>query len=84
MLETFNWGIIGPGSIADEFANDLRLASNARHRVGAVFSYKIDKAEDFAGEKKANEFFGSIHDFLKHASIDAAYIATPQIGRAHV
>ncbi len=76
-MKNFNWGIIGTGNIAKEFADDLKLAKSANHNLSAVLSYKKEKAAEFAEENGATKYFDSIHEFVKYAKIDAVYIATP-------
>jgi predicted dehydrogenase len=76
-MDTFTWGIIGPGNIATEFAHDLDLIKTARHRVGAVLSHNLDKAAAFAQKEDAPQYFEHINDFTSQAHIDAVYIATP-------
>ena len=76
-MKTFTWGIIGPGNIATEFANDLVHIKDVRHRIGAVCSHNIEKAADFAEKEDAPQYFGDLGSFLNHAKVDAVYIATP-------
>lgn len=76
-MDTFTWGIIGPGNIATEFAQDLSLIRNAHHRVGAVVSHDLDKAAGFAEKEDAPQYFDNMDDFVKKAAVDAVYIATP-------
>lgn len=75
-MEKFIWGVIGPGSIAKEFADDLKYAG-AEHAIGAVLSNKPEEAREFAKEKNAPQYFDDINEFLDKAKIDAAYVATP-------
>ena len=76
-MDTFTWGIIGPGNIAAEFAHDLSLVKNARHRIGAVLSHDLDKAASFAEKEDAPQYFEDINAFVNKARVDAVYIATP-------
>lgn len=76
-MDTFTWGIIGPGNIATEFAHDLDLIKTARHRVGAVLSHSLDKAAAFAQQEEATQYFDDMDAFTNEARIDAVYIATP-------
>lgn len=76
-MKNFNWGIIGPGKIADDFSEDLKLVDKTNHQISAVVSYKIEKAERFAELKSAPQYFDSIHDFVKHGNVDAVYVSTP-------
>ncbi|MDF2190283.1 Gfo/Idh/MocA family oxidoreductase [Paraflavitalea sp. CAU 1676] len=76
-METFTWGIIGPGNIATEFADDLEHLKGVHHRIGAVLSHHLDKAADFAEKENAPQYFDHLESFLTHAKVDAVYIATP-------
>jgi predicted dehydrogenase len=76
-MDTFTWGIIGPGNIAAEFAHDLSLVPDVRHCVGAVLSHDLEKAAEFAAKEDAPQYFEDIHAFVKEARINAVYIATP-------
>jgi len=76
-MDTFSWGIIGPGNIATEFAHDLEQIKSARHRIGAVLSHSLEKAAAFAEKEDAPRYFEDIDSFLREAKIDAVYIATP-------
>ena len=73
MSEGLRWGIIGCGKIARTFARDL--TSLTTHRIAAVGSRELEKAERFAEE------FGSVpygsYEELVDADIDAVYVATP-------
>jgi predicted dehydrogenase len=76
-MDTFTWGIIGPGNIAAEFANDLSFVSSAKHQVGAILHHDLDKAAAFAAKEGAPQYFEDIQAFVKEARVDAVYIATP-------
>ncbi|WEK33480.1 MAG: Gfo/Idh/MocA family oxidoreductase [Candidatus Pseudobacter hemicellulosilyticus] len=76
-METFTWGIIGPGNIATDFSADLELAGNAHHRLGAILHHDIKKAEDFAEKENVPLYFDNIAAFLRDSAVDAVYIATP-------
>lgn len=76
-METFTWGIIGPGNIAEEFSDDLALAGNAHHRLGAVVHHDLKKAAHFARKENAPQYFDDIETFLRDSVVDAVYIATP-------
>jgi scyllo-inositol 2-dehydrogenase (NADP+) len=76
-MDTFTWGIIGPGSIAAEFADDLSLVKDVHHRIGAVLHHDLGKAAEFAKKENAPQYFEDIQAFVKEARIDAVYIATP-------
>ncbi len=67
------WGIIGTGSIARTFAKDLTRFT--QHRIVAVGSRTLEKAQDFSANFGA-QGFGS-YEALVEADIDAVYVATP-------
>lgn len=76
-MDTFTWGIIGPGNIATAFAHDLDLIKHVRHRIGAVLSHSLEKAAAFAEKEDAPRYFADIDAFLEEGKMDAVYIATP-------
>ncbi len=76
-METFKWGVIGPGSIAKDFAHDLKLAATACHTIEAVFSKDINEAHQFADKEQAPRYFDKLDTFVNNAQVDAVYIATP-------
>jgi scyllo-inositol 2-dehydrogenase (NADP+) len=76
-MEAFKWGVIGPGSIAKDFANDLKLATSANHTIQAVLSKDIEEAHHFAQSEHALQYFDDLDTFIKSAQVDAVYIATP-------
>lgn len=76
-METFKWGVIGPGSIAKDFANDLKLATSANHVIEAVLSKDMAEAHHFAEKEHALQYFDDLNEFVKNAHVDAVYIATP-------
>ena len=69
------WGIIGPGNIAKEFADDLKYVESEKCEVGAVLGHKLEHTKEFA--KKYGGFaINDIKEFLSNKP-DAVYIATP-------
>ncbi|HLP92468.1 MAG TPA: Gfo/Idh/MocA family oxidoreductase [Saprospiraceae bacterium] len=70
-----NWGIIGLGKIARQFADDLRLLPGAR--LQAVASTSLERAEAFAGEFGAAHAYGQYEDILACPDLDVVYVATP-------
>jgi scyllo-inositol 2-dehydrogenase (NADP+) len=75
-MSNFVWGIIGPGWIASEFSNDMKLTQSANHKVGPVMGRTMDEAKAFARKYGSDEYFNDINAFLQ-APMDAVYIATP-------
>ncbi|MBL7807876.1 MAG: Gfo/Idh/MocA family oxidoreductase [Saprospiraceae bacterium] len=70
-----NWGIIGLGKIARQFADDLRLLPNAR--LQAVASTSMERAQAFAAEFGAAHAYGSYEEMLACPDLDVVYVATP-------
>jgi len=70
-----NWGIIGLGKIARQFADDLRLLPNAR--LHAVASSSLERAQTFATEFGATHVFGRYEDIVHCPDLDVVYVATP-------
>ncbi|MEM1321421.1 MAG: Gfo/Idh/MocA family oxidoreductase [Bacteroidota bacterium] len=77
MKQTFNWGIIGIGKIANKFAQDLRVTPNAR--LLAVASRSLDRAQQFAQQYDAEFSYGSYKEILNTPNLHAIYIATPHV-----
>lgn len=73
-MKKIKWGILGPGSIASEFANALNRVNN---EVYAVASRSKERAERFAKEHGVYKAYGSYDDILNDKNVDVVYIATP-------
>jgi predicted dehydrogenase len=69
------WGILGPGWIADRFAESL--TKNSTQQVVAVASRSGDRAAEFAGRHSLPTSYGSYGALLADPDIDIVYIATP-------
>jgi predicted dehydrogenase len=69
------WGIIGPGKIAQKFANAIPLAGNAI--LHAVASRDAERSRNFATEHGAAKWYDSYEQLATDPDIDAVYIATP-------
>jgi len=74
-LKTINWGIIGPGNIANKFAQSLLGIKDAK--LYAVASRSKEKANEFALKYNVTKVFDNYKDLAKDPNIDAVYIATP-------
>ena len=72
--EKFSWGILGPGGIAQAFANDLALLQG--HTIAAVGSRSLENAQKFAATF-GGAAYGSYEELVADPSIDAIYVATP-------
>lgn len=69
------WGIVGCGTIAQQFARDLLKVDGAR--LHGVASRSAGKATAFAAEFKAARAYGAYEDLYADPSIDLVYVATP-------
>lgn len=73
-MKKINWGILGPGSIAGEFANALNRVYG---EIYAVASRNKERASKFAKEHRVNISYGSYDELINDENIDAIYISTP-------
>ena len=76
----FNWGVIGPGGIANRFAGALPAVPGAR--LAAVFARDAAKGQAYAGQWQREgeapaRVTTQLADLLGSADVDAVYIATP-------
>ncbi len=69
------WGILGPGAIANSFADDLRFVANAQ--LVAVGSRDRERAVAFASRRAIPAAHGSYEALVADPNVDAVYIATP-------
>lgn len=75
-MKSYNWGIIGPGSIAHDFANDMKLLP-VKQQITVVLSHHEDSADEFANKFNVTGSFTEMNDFIKNGKVDIAYISTP-------
>lgn len=73
-MKKLKWGILGPGSIARDFAQALNRVNG---EVYAVASRNKERAEKFAIENNVKKAYGSYDEIIKDKDIDVVYIATP-------
>ncbi|HFC9436880.1 TPA: Gfo/Idh/MocA family protein [Enterococcus hirae] len=73
-MKKYQWGIIGLGNIAHEFAE---LFDQKTSELVAVASRTIDKAEAFAQRYHIPKAYGSYQEMLNDQEIDIIYIAVP-------
>jgi predicted dehydrogenase len=69
------WGIVGPGGIAAQFANDLPLAPGAE--LAAVGSRSAETAAAFAERYGFARSYGSYAELAADPGVDVVYVATP-------
>ncbi len=73
-MPKINWGIIGPGSIANAFSYSIKNATNSK--LISVYGRDPCKTDNFA-DKFNIDAYHQLDDFLSHKDLDAIYIATP-------
>lgn len=75
-METkIKWGIVGPGKIATDFTEDLKLVQDAE--VAAVASRNLERAQQFADNFNIPNAFGSYDELFNSDVVDIVYVATP-------
>lgn len=74
-MEIFNWGLIGPGRIAHQFAKALN--ADFVGRLYAVASNNAQRSKDFSQQYQAQVSYHNYADLLADPKVDAVYIATP-------
>ncbi len=75
MGERIGWGIIGTGTIAHDFAADLRRAPGAE--LAAVGSRTAEAAEAFGRRFRVPHRHASYAALVEDPSVDVVYVATP-------
>ena len=76
-MKKVNWGIIGLGAIASQFANEFKFSKNAK--LLGIASKNLDKIKRFkenynvSGDYCFNDYEG----LIKNSEIDIVYIALP-------
>jgi predicted dehydrogenase len=80
--DRINWGIIGLGNIANQFAADLLLIEEAN--LVAVASRDLVKANDFAKQYNCLKAYDSYEALFVDDQVDIVYIATPHDSHAEL
>lgn len=78
--KTWNWGLLGPGRFAREFADELRSVERAK--LVAVGSRDLEKAQDFADDFGFERAYGTYDEFFADTEIDIVYIVVPHVFHA--
>ncbi|WP_276500241.1 Gfo/Idh/MocA family protein [Terrimonas pollutisoli] len=74
-MKIFKWGIIGPGKIAEKFAEALLNCPNAE--LWAVASRDKERAESFGKKYRAAKYYDQYEALINDEEIDVVYVATP-------
>jgi len=69
------WGIIGPGSIAKRFADDVSPLSD--HVIHAAGSRDKAKGDAFLAKYGGGVAYGSYEELVADPDVDCVYVATP-------
>lgn len=72
-MNQFNWGILGLGNIAHEFAESM---INLDRTVYAAASRDMETARAFQEQYGTQKAYGSYEELLKDPDVDIVYIAT--------
>jgi len=75
MEPLFRWGLLGPGAVAERFAQSLQAVNDAE--LAAVASRSLDRAQVFAKRFGSARAYDSYQALYEDAGIDAVYICTP-------
>lgn len=73
-MNEMNWAILGPGTIAADFAKAI---AEVNGNVYAVGSRRIEKAKEFASHNNVQRIYGNYEEMLQDEKIDIVYISTP-------
>ena len=73
-MEQVNWGIVGPGGIAAEFAAAIKEVNG---RVFGVWGRNTDKTNRFAEQFGIEQVYADTETMFQDGRIDVVYIATP-------
>lgn len=74
-MKIWNFGIIGPGKIANRFADAFQFVPRAR--VYAIASRDDQKRKAFAERHKIEKVYSTYEEMLKDSAVDIVYVATP-------
>jgi predicted dehydrogenase len=74
-MKQYGWGILGLGSIARRFVNDLPRCSQAK--LASVASRDLEKARAFADQYRFAHSYGSYRELLQDPAVDIVYVAVP-------
>lgn len=75
MTRIWNFGILGPGKIANRFSDAFQYVPKAK--VYAIASRSSQKAKEFAATHQVEKYYTSYDELVKDPAVDIIYIATP-------
>lgn len=73
-MNNIKWAILGPGTIAADFAKAIEEVNGSVYAVG---SRNIEKAKNFANNVNVQKIYGKYEEMLQDDEIDVVYISTP-------
>ena len=74
-MKNVRWGIVGTGSIANQFAADMVYVPNGE--ITAVASRAQHTAESFARKYAIPDAHADYQALIESPDVDAVYVATP-------
>ena len=75
MTTKVNWGILGTGAVARQFAQGLRFLPDGQ--LLAVGSRTLSTAQEFSRQLNVPRAYGSYEELVNDRDVDVVYIATP-------
>lgn len=76
-MRKIRWGIVGPGTIAHEFAHDFQFVQNAE--LLAVASTSVERGTEFARKFGISRNYTDYASLYNDQEIDIVYVATPHV-----
>ncbi len=77
-MQSFNWGVIGPGNIANTFAK--AIGSSKKGKILAVASRSKERASEFANIYRIEKIYSDYEQMLTDPDIDIIYIHAVRLG----
>jgi predicted dehydrogenase len=71
---SLRWGVLAPGGIARSFAAAVR--DHTRHRIVAVASRSLERAQSFAADFGAEHAYGDYAQLVADPDVQAVYVAS--------
>lgn len=73
-MNHLNWGIIGPGGIAEDFGKAIKEVNG---EIYGVWGRNSQKSHAYANQLSVRHVYENMEDLLQDERIDIVYIATP-------